>query len=103
MEKTPPHIEDCNARDCSHNRDGECLGGKLIIGSRGLPQCNSYTKRAEGQGPGVSPGAVVECREELCAFNHAFECACPAVTIRVRKGHPDCADFSSRMVFSQAA
>jgi hypothetical protein len=90
-----PKIKQCEATDCSYNRDRMCHAAAITVGAN-HPYCDTYNKSA-GKGGINELGEVGACRVENCTFNKNLECSANSINVGLHDGHPDCFTFKPKL------
>ncbi|MCE5327584.1 MAG: DUF1540 domain-containing protein [Planctomycetaceae bacterium] len=91
-----PRVIQCDATDCSFNRERQCHALAVTIGDGDNPQCDTYCHGANKGGDPASIAGVGACKVASCLHNRYLECWAPNINVGMRGGDVDCLTYSKR-------
>lgn len=95
MQLTLPPVKQCDALDCSYNRDRQCHAAAITVGGE-HPYCDTYMKSSQMKGGVPETGEVGACKVFNCEYNQNLECKASGIDVSMHEGHADCFTFKAR-------
>jgi len=89
-------IIDCEATQCTYNKEGKCHTLAITVGDD-EPCCDTFYNQSNKKGGYVDlNGGVGACKVSDCEYNDAFECTASGIHVVMNVDHPDCGTFEPR-------
>lgn len=91
-----PKVLNCDAVECSYNKNKECHALAITIGDHDCPMCDTFFKSSQKGGAMEMTGSVGACKESDCKYNSSLECSAPGIQVGHHMDHADCSTYSRR-------
>lgn len=88
-------ILDCDAIDCTYNKEKKCHTLGVNIGS-GEPLCDTFMHSEKKSGYDDIVGGIGSCKTENCTFNSSLECTASGIHMHKMGSHVDCTTFKMK-------
>lgn len=95
MKNILPNVLDCNAKECSYNRENECHAGAINVGND-KPLCDTFYNIPVSGGYNNIKPKVGACKVVKCKHNNELECDSSGIHVQLNEDQAMCASFITR-------
>jgi hypothetical protein len=94
MSKAGANILDCQAKECSYNRDGKCHTIGINVGGP-EPLCDTFVNAGMKAGVLNSIAKVGACKVQTCTHNKSLECMVKGIRVILQENQAQCGSCQS--------